>query len=55
MKKEYYHMSIKFDKNEVSYKKLLELQETMTDPTGQQYPLTSIIKMALMSFEKGAL
>jgi len=52
MAKEYYHQSIKFDKSELAYKKLVALQESLLDPTGKHYPLTSIIKMAIMSFEK---
>ena len=51
MKQEYYHQSVKFNKNEPAYKKLIELQQTMLDPTGKKYPLTSIIKMSIMSFE----
>ncbi len=50
MKKEYYHQSIKFNKEELSHKKLLDLQEKMLDPTGNKYPLTSIIKMAIIHF-----
>ena len=51
MEKEYYHQSIKFDKNEAAYIKLLELQHTLLDPIGKKYPLTSIIKMSIMNFE----
>jgi len=50
MKKEFYHQSIKFNKTEPAYLKLLKLQESMLDPTGRQYPLTSIIKMSIMAF-----
>ena len=52
MPKEYYHQSIKFDKSEPAYKKLVEFQESLLDPTGKRYPLTSIIKMAIMSFKE---
>ena len=51
MKKEYYHQSIKFDKSEPAYMKLMQLQSTLLDPTGKKYPLTTIIKMSIMSFD----
>ena len=51
MEVEFYHQSIKFKKDELAYKKLKYLQSKMLDPTGNKYPLTSIIKMAIMSFE----
>ena len=53
MKKEYYHLSIKFDKSEMAYLRLIQLQEKLSDPTGQKYPLTTLIKMAIIDFEKG--
>jgi len=55
MKKEYYHQSIKFDKNEQAYKKLVSLQESLLDPMGKSYPLTSIIKMSIMNFNYTSL
>ena len=55
MKKEYYHQSIKFDKNEPSYKKLMALQESLLDPMGKSYPLTSIIKMSIMNFNNTSI
>ena len=55
MKKEYYHQSIKFNKEELAYKKLMELQSTLHDTLGNKYPLTAIIKMAIMSFDKNSL
>ena len=50
MEKEYYHLSVKFNVEEQAYKKLLHIQESMLDPVGKKYPLTSILKMALISF-----
>ena len=52
MKKDYYHQSVRFDKDESSYKKLLLLQESYLDPTGKKYPLTTIIKMSILAFKK---
>ena len=51
MEHEYYHQSIKFNKTEPAYKKLLSLQNEMFDPTGKKYPLTTIIKMSLMAYD----
>jgi len=48
----YYHQSIKFKKNEPAYRKLLKLQDSLLDPTGKKYPLTSIIKMSIMTFNE---
>ena len=53
MEKEYYHQSIKFNKNELAYKKLISLQNEMLDPTGKRYPLTAILKMAIIDYKQG--
>ena len=51
MTSEFYHQSIKFKKDEPAYKKLLDLQDKLLDPTGNKYPLTAILKMALIAYD----
>ena len=43
MEIEFYHQSLN--------KKSIQLQNQMLNPTIKEYPLTSIIQMAIMSFE----